>query len=208
MKEKLEEARVIYETASDETKRALESLFPELKENEDERIRQMIKNTLRDAAISERISETSYREMSDYLEKQKEQKLTESLEDIHNRGYVKGVEDAYNNVNEAKVILKRLAKENPKSAEWSEKDEFILKNIRDFVNENIIDPNRVGCVEECLEWIDYLPKRFNLQSHWKPSKEQMKALRELLDFNIGVFDYNLFQIVNQLYSDLQKYCSL
>lgn len=64
-----------------ELKKAIESQFPELKENKNERIRQMIKNTLRDAAISERISETSYREMSDYLEKQKEQKPTERSEE-------------------------------------------------------------------------------------------------------------------------------
>ena len=43
------------------------------KESEDERIRKMIENTLRDAVLSERISETSYREMLAYLEKQKEQ---------------------------------------------------------------------------------------------------------------------------------------
>ncbi len=50
----------------------------------------------------------------------KEQKPIENARDIHNRGYAKGVEDAYNNVNEAKIILKRLAKENPKSTDWNE----------------------------------------------------------------------------------------
>ena len=50
-------------------------------ESEDERIRRMIVNTLRDAVLSERISETSYREMLDYLEKQKEQKPEEWSED-------------------------------------------------------------------------------------------------------------------------------
>lgn len=42
------------------------------RESEDERVRQMIENTLRDAVLSERVSETSYREMSTYLEKQKD----------------------------------------------------------------------------------------------------------------------------------------
>lgn len=58
-----------------------------------------------------------------------EQKPVEKLEDIHNRGYVKGVKDAYNNVNEAKVILKKLEKENPKPVEWKPtKEQMVALN--------------------------------------------------------------------------------
>ena len=61
-------------SSGSEFETALRELIPELceSESEDERIRQMIENTLRDAVLSERISDTSYREMSAYLEKQKE----------------------------------------------------------------------------------------------------------------------------------------
>ena len=57
------------------------------------------------------------------------QKPADRPEDIHNRGYVKGVEDAYNNVGEAKVILKKLAKDKPKPTEWSEEDKDKLNRI-------------------------------------------------------------------------------
>ena len=58
-----------------------------------------------------------------------QEKPVKSPEDIHNHGYIKGVEDAYNNINEARVILKRLVKENPKPAEWSEEDEKMLASF-------------------------------------------------------------------------------
>lgn len=73
----------------------LEGMFPDLKEDEDERVRQMIENTLRDAVISERISETSYREMLAYLEKQKkeEQPTNEEMLRTLRTEYEKGVAD-------------------------------------------------------------------------------------------------------------------
>lgn len=63
-----------YRNALERAKKGLpiDEVFPELKESDDEKTRQMIVNTLRDAFISERISKTSYTEMLAYLEKQKE----------------------------------------------------------------------------------------------------------------------------------------
>lgn len=163
-----------------ELKKAIENQFPELKENENERIRKMIKNTLRDAAISERISETSYREMSDYLEKQKEQKPTESPEDIHNRGYVKGVEDAYNNVNEAKVILKELAKKSPKSAEWSEEDDqylLVCKNaLSKYQRSDQWDASIIS------NWLENRLKSFRPQPKQEWNEATKKALDEISDY--------------------------
>jgi ribosome assembly protein YihI (activator of Der GTPase) len=42
------------------------------------------------------------------------------------------------------------------------------------------------------------------QSCWKPTEEQMNAFRKLLDYNIGVFEYKSYMIVETLYEDLQK----
>ena len=42
------------------------------------------------------------------------------------------------------------------------------------------------------------------QSCWKPTEEQMNAFRKLLDYNIGVFEYKSYMIVESLYEDLQK----
>ena len=68
----------------------------------------------------------------------------------------------------------------PKLTEWSEKDKYILKNIHDFVKENTIDPNRVNCAEECLNWLKSLPKRFNLQPQQEWSKEDEKHMNLIL----------------------------
>ena len=38
-----------------------------------------------------------------------------------------------------------------------------------------------------------------------PSKQQLKALKDLLDYNIGVFDYQKFMEVYSFYNDLIKY---
>ena len=103
-----------------------------------------------------------------------DQKSTENPRDIHNQGYVKGVEDAYNNVNEAKVILKRLAKENPKPAEWSEDDERILDNCIEYIKASCLDANDLY---ECIDWLKFLRSQF----HWKPSKEQMKWLKDVIE---------------------------
>ena len=169
MKEKLEEARVIYETASDETKRALESLFPELKENKDEKIRKaLVDYFMSRLEISDKNREwangITYEEIVSYLEKQKEQK----------------------------------------PAEWSEEEEKDIQEasdyLRDYANNCVQGGNSKLYIQSLADRIESLRS----QPHWKPTEEQMKALRELLNFNIGVFDYKLFQIVNQLYSDLQK----
>ena len=52
--EKLKEAQRLYETANADQRYVLETLFPELKESEDERIRKMIISTLnRDKILTE-----------------------------------------------------------------------------------------------------------------------------------------------------------
>lgn len=40
------------------------------------------------------------------------------------------------------------------------------------------------------------------ESTWRPSKEQMKAFKQLLYYNIGVFDYGKFMTVTSLYDEL------
>jgi len=39
---------------------------------------------------------------------------------------------------------------------------------------------------------------------WSPSKKQMESLKDMLKYNIGVFDYQKFMEVNSLYDDLTK----
>ena len=79
--------------------------------------------------------------------------------------------------------------------EWSEKDEYILKNIYDFIKENTINPNRVNCAKECLNWLKFLPERFNLQPKQDWSDDIIrKAVKEvgLTQHQIDWFKTNVF----------------
>ena len=42
------------------------------------------------------------------------------------------------------------------------------------------------------------------KTDWCPSKKQIESLRDLLKYNIGVFDYKKFMDVQSLYDDLTK----
>ena len=93
------------------------------------------------------------------------------------------------------ALWQRVEYSQPKQ-EWSEKDEYILKNIYDFIKENTINPNRVNCAKECLNWLKFLPERFNLQpkQDWNQDDEQYllvckNALQKYQHF--GQWDANI-----------------
>ena len=44
----------------------------------------------------------------------------------------------------------------------------------------------------------------NEKPKWSPNKKQMESLKDMLKYNIGVFDYQKFMEVNSLYDDLKK----
>ena len=46
--------------------------------------------------------------------------------------------------------------------------------------------------------------KFTRESSWKPTQEQVKMLRALLDYNIGVFDYKGWNIVDELCKQLEN----
>lgn len=156
-------------------------LFFADEESEDERIIQMIGNTLRDAVLSERISETSYREMSTYLEKKKEQKpadwsekdkemLRTVIYDLkrHDR-------DAY--TTEIKW-LKSLRPQPKRRDTYYDIIHNILAMLKDMDFTQITPEHRVSLLndirvkcknaDECAEILD--------EPHWKPSEVQMDAL--------------------------------
>ena len=47
-------------------------------------------------------------------------------------------------------------------------------------------------------------KKLTENSSWKPTQEQVKMLRALLDYNIGVFDYKGWNIVDELCKQLEN----
>lgn len=85
-KEKLEEAKKLYESANDDQKHVLESLFPELKESEDEQIRKVLVGWFKrykeqDTCGSEMFNGIPTDNILTWLEKQVEQKSAWSEED-------------------------------------------------------------------------------------------------------------------------------
>ena len=63
-----------------------------------------------------------------------------------------------------------------------------------------------GTLTNLLCYINTLEvkERVNEKIKWFPSKKQMKSLKDMLEYNIGVFDYQKFMEVNSLYDDLTK----
>jgi len=134
-----------------------ETLFPQLRESEDERIRTEIISALEfanDGGI--------YDKHIAYLEKQKEQKPAEWSE-------------------EDERMLSRCEKSIESSKQFADSDTF--KKAKD--NE-----------------IDWLENRFkSLCPSWKPSEEQMEALKGALETYKG---YEEYDAIKSLYNDLKK----
>lgn len=89
------------------------------------------------------------------------------------------LQSEFRNINEAFEDGKKEVVAHPekyglcKKAGWNEKDEHILENIYAFVKENTINPNRVKCAEECLDWLKLLLGRLNpqLKQEWSVKDE-------------------------------------
>jgi len=75
--EKLKEAKRLYQTANSDQKYVLESLFPELRKSEDERIRKAILELVRQS--SEVLDKQNQNNMISWLERQGEQKPDEMI---------------------------------------------------------------------------------------------------------------------------------
>lgn len=62
--------------------------------------------------------------------------------------------------------------------------------------------------EQFLSFLDTLEVKevdlIDRKTDWSPSKKQLESLKDLLHYNIGVFDYQKFMEVNSLYEDLIK----
>lgn len=86
--------------------------------------------------------------------------------------------------------------------EWSEEDEKMwlqIINEMEAIKSNSSTIFEKNIAQDKIDWLKSIKSKY-----WKPSKKQIKALKGLLDYNIGIYDYNQFQIVDSLYSDLQK----
>jgi len=73
-------------------------------------------------------------------------------------------------------------------AEWSERDKYMLERVKDSVEiAKSYSTHNGECYKEELDWLEFLPERFNLQPKQEWSKEdeiQLKEALEVLDESI------------------------
>jgi len=115
---------------------------------------------------------------------------------------LKRLEDWDGYINWLKSLPKRFVLQPKK--EWNNNDEHILNNIYDFVAENTIDINRAPCAKECLDWLKSF--RSQQQPSWKPTEEQIKAIRLARSFVVDDFSENptLSETLKELEEQLKK----
>ena len=159
-------------------------MFPELRENDDERIRKAFICGLKND-IAEHRYETIYgiklREALAWFEKQKEQKPVEKPSKEECITKFKALCDAYdiklpNREYDIYGLCEDLHKffgDIQKPAEWSEEEEQMFGNILNHYSliEAPTDGNGIS-KERYLAFIK------SLRPSWKPSEEQMEALKE------------------------------
>lgn len=162
--EALSKARFEYEKnpcASEGEKRLLEIIFPELRESDEERIREGLLRHFKNKT-KPYWNEIAVKDIIAYLEKLKdvETEIEKAYKNADQVQYRKGFEDGVASV---------------KPAEWSEEDEKILKNIIldliEFRNYET-DEELISAYKDEIVWL----KSLRPQPHWKPSEEQMDAL--------------------------------
>lgn len=163
----------IKDGCTDKEKICLKCVFPELREGEDERIRQEIVEKISNLACGCFISQEQKQRFIHYLEKQKEQKPEEWDE----------LQAEFRNINEAFEGGKKEVVAHPeryglcKPAEWSKNDTVFLNEITDFFE------NKTTRLQHDIDmyahWLKSLPERFNLQPRQEWSEDDEKMLSDL-----------------------------
>lgn len=205
-----------------------EDIFPESSESEeqpmDEKIRQYLiqmVNAIR--ADDFELSGLNKEEVLAYLEKQKEQKPVKLNDDtevgldralqivkdakgnLYNYQSDDGIYECCHAIQTLERILKSGIEQRP--AEWSEEDEKCIKDIidclkylemedteRQYNGDRNVNPKRYANMIAKL-------KSLRPQPHWKPSEEQMKALKEAVDEH---WEADGLHPLYTLYDDLKK----
>ena len=184
-------------------KTALGLLIPELRESEEETTRKELLDFVRSfwADHKEKLPQTT--RWVNYLEKQKEQKPVD-----YDHEMWKNCEANFEG-GKKKVI------ENPeryglqKPAEWSDEDEKIIRSIRHILFEHAfenggVDVNGDYCEDVYIQANDFL---LSLRPSWKPSEEQMEALRYIayMHGNSSLSPYSISnKTLASLYEDLKR----
>ena len=201
-KEALEKAKIEINTKGiGETVNLCKQLFPELAESEDERIRKALVKLLTVASEAYLIHSTGIKKESylAWLEKlAKSERVIKAARRVLNN-WLDGTDcpdvsgdfveleyaireyDGYENQKEQKPVPFSCGHENGQPTEWSEEDENALKYIHELLvfgyTEKFMDAQTA---HDMRKWVNehLRPDTFqNGNSHWKPSEEQMEALK-------------------------------
>ena len=100
------------------------------------------------------------------------------------------------NVEEKIAWLEKQKEQKP--AEWSEEDERHIENIKALIRDY-----RKGPFKEDIDWMLERLKSLRPQPHWKPSEEQMDALKESSTSWMNETMGNA-KILESLYEQLKK----
>ena len=206
-----------YQKALERAKKGLpiDEVFPELKESEDERIRKALIHLINEQdGFLTAIDGISVKDIITYLEKQKEQKLTECTSDSVLQKIKRAItscrelSEHYKDTKEnfyqyyggkadgLQLALAYFGNKNElaeqKPAEWSEEDEKNIEKLDGFLSEvfcfghvNVSQKDK----EELQSWLKFLPERFNLQPKQEWSEEDEVMCEAILNTLERVGDY-------------------
>lgn len=108
---------------------------------------------------------------------------------------------AENCIDWLKALKERV---QPKKQEWNYNDEIIIgtiiQEIEKIPSEKFIDNAKY----RCLDWLRYRTKSLRPQSHWKPSEEQMVALKCAITTADEKWVCMNTKDLKSLYEDLKK----
>lgn len=204
--EKLEESKRLYETANADQKYVLKSLFPELKESEDERIKKEMLTFFKGFYDNQMVKAVDVEPWIAWLEKQGEQKSTaDNFESVLKHIMEEAIEcgDTRNLKADAEMLMRLVQK-----PAWSEENERIIQNLLSLWKEVMIELTccRFGLHKD--EVVDFL-KSLRPQNHWKPSDEQMDALLKLEEMHVLEHENNqenahLYMVVKSIREQLLK----
>lgn len=202
---------------------ALETLVPELKESEDERIRKWIIDDIRYNMNNEQLNNSEYKKKAEkaiaWLEKQGEQKISWSEEDERNlNDIILFIKTGTYSLDKEKLIdwLKSLRPQNrwndisvpPKFPcdilfKYPNGNKFIFRYLENG-RKNSAETPIFSSLEEG-EWI-YLDD-IEPQPQWKPSDEQIRRLEYFLKLwgkTDDIENIKVFETVKSLLNDLKK----
>ena len=165
-----------------ETMEILEALIPELRESEDEKIRKFLLKVISDIAGGwpfEKYGITQKGAIA-WLEKQKERGEADFRE-----GYLLGFEDG---------------QKEQKPAGWSEDDEQWLESIiKDYEDNLVKDKDHAAVIKVKIDFLK------SLRPSWKPSEEQMEAMKKSLAYWRGTTkEIPSSKLLESLYNALEK----